>query len=76
MLFGTLQPNIEIGQNLTPAAQVAGPWEALVAPGEVAGFSLQITTNADEKVRFAAAAGGSASLLHGSPLITCRRTCQ
>lgn len=51
ILFGALQPNIEVGQNLTPPAQVAGPWEALVAPDEVAGFSLQIITNANEKVR-------------------------
>jgi hypothetical protein len=51
MLFGALQPNLEVGQNLTPPAQIAGPWEALVVPGEVAGFSLQVITNADEKVR-------------------------
>ncbi len=51
MLLGVLQPNIEIGQNLTPPAQLAGPWEGLVAPGEVAGFSLQVTTNANETVR-------------------------
>ena len=51
ILAGALLPNIEVGQTLTPPAQVAGPWEDLVAPGEVAGFSLQITTNANEKVR-------------------------
>jgi hypothetical protein len=51
MISGILQPNIEIGENLTPPAQVAGPWEGLVAPRKVAGFSLEVTTNADEKVR-------------------------
>jgi len=52
LLFAAaLQPDIEVGQTLTPPAQVAGPWEALVAPGKVAGFSLQIITNANEKVR-------------------------
>lgn len=50
-LLAVFQPNIEVGQNLTPPAQVAGPWEGLVAPGEVAGFSLQVTTNANETVR-------------------------
>jgi len=50
-LFAGLQPNIEVGQSLTPPAQVAGPWEGLVAPGEVAGFSLQVVTNANETVR-------------------------
>ena len=52
MLLAFLQPNIEIGQMLTPPAEVAGPWEELVSPGEVAGFSLLIITNANEKVRF------------------------
>ncbi len=47
LLFATLQPNVEIGQDLTSPAQVAGPWEALVAPGEVAGFSL----GGDERTR-------------------------
>jgi hypothetical protein len=51
MLAWTLQPNIEVGESLTPAAQVAGPWEALVAPGEVTGFSIQITTDGNDKVR-------------------------
>lgn len=51
VLFGALLPDIEVGENLSPPAQVSGPWEALVAPGEIAGFSLQITTNANEKVR-------------------------
>lgn len=51
ILVGALLPNIEVGQNLTSPASVAGPWEGLVASGEVAGFSLQITTNADQKVR-------------------------
>jgi hypothetical protein len=51
ILLAALQPDIEIGQTLTPPAQVAGPWEGLVAPGEVAGFSLQIATDANEKVR-------------------------
>lgn len=51
MLLVLMQPNIEVGQNLTPPAQVAGPWEGLVAPGEVAGFSLEIITSPNEKVR-------------------------
>ncbi|MGB6985630.1 MAG: hypothetical protein WBD74_06580 [Candidatus Aquilonibacter sp.] len=51
LLLGVLQMNVEAGQNLTPPAAAAGPWEGQVATGEVAGFSLQITTNADEKVR-------------------------
>jgi hypothetical protein len=51
MLAGALLPNIEIGQNLSPPAQIAGPWEALVAPDEIAGFSLQVVANANEKVR-------------------------
>ena len=51
LLFGVLRPNLEIGQNLTQPAQVAGPWETLVKPGEVAGLSLHIITNANENVR-------------------------
>ena len=51
LLFIALGPDLEVGQNLTPAAQVAGPWEALVAPGKVAGFALLIITGANQKVR-------------------------
>ena len=51
IVLGALQADFEVGQSLAPPAQFAGPWEELVAPGEVAGFSLQITTNADQRVR-------------------------
>jgi hypothetical protein len=51
LLLGMLQPNIEIGGSLTPPALVAGPWEGLVAPGEVAGFSIQVMTNENQAVR-------------------------
>lgn len=51
ILFGALKMDVEVGQTLTPPAAVAGPWEGLVAPGEVVGFSLQIATNPDQKVR-------------------------
>lgn len=51
ILLGALQFDVEVGQSLTPPAQVAGPWEGLVAPGEIAGFSLQIITGSDGKVR-------------------------
>ncbi len=51
LLLSIAPPTIEVGQSLTPPAQVAGPWEALVKPGEVAGFSLHVITNANETVR-------------------------
>lgn len=52
LVLGVLLPNVEMGQSPTTPAQVAGPWEALVAPSEVAGFSLQIITNPSKTVRF------------------------
>jgi hypothetical protein len=52
ILLGMLQPNIEIGRSLTLPAQVSGPWEELVAPGEVAGFSLHVITNENQTVRW------------------------
>ncbi len=52
LLLGALLPNIEVGQKPTPPAQIAGPWETLVAPHEVAGFSLEIITRENGTVRF------------------------
>jgi hypothetical protein len=51
LLLGMAQPDVEIGQRLTPPALVAGPWEGVVAPGEVAGFSLHVLTDARGSVR-------------------------
>jgi len=51
LLAGALLPNLAVGGPLDQPAQVAGPWEGLVAPGEIAGISLHVIDNADGTVR-------------------------
>lgn len=50
--LGVLLPSVELGQKPAPPAQIAGPWEDLVAPQKVAGFSLEIITKEDGTVGF------------------------